>query len=473
MEDLFLQLVKFSLMASWMVFAILALRLVLRKAPRWIFCIMWALIAVRLVFPFSIESHLSLIPEDMIDLTNPDISNERLNIDRIDTSVASPSADRSPPLSMTAVTSRIWLLGLIIFVIYIIVSSLMLKRKLATATLMKKGIKQSEAIDSPFILGMIKPIIYVPYKIAETDLEFVLKHELAHIRRKDYLWKPFGFFLLAIYWFNPVIWIAYSFMCRDLERACDEKVIKNMKKCERQAYGEALLNCSIHRRMINACPVAFGEEGVKMRIKNIMNYKKPSFWLAMVAFIACIAVSVTFLTNPVVKAGVPSPLENNVYEYPLYPWDDEWAKYDAREKTQMLQLPEAVLSGLSTQDLVKVVIDYPYLSNVFFYDSYEMGFHAVRNSFNGLDELMKREDAAECLIDFYKKIDFSVSVDFSDAKSSIRASNYNAVEVILAQPEINNAISDEERNELESLIKKNNRYENGKIDCYFEALDSK
>jgi len=179
-----------------------------------------------------------------------------------------------------------------------VVSYLLLKRKVATAIPLEKGIKQSEYVDSPFVLGIIRPIIYLPFDMAEEDMAYVIAHEKAHIHRRDHWWKPFGFLLLSIYWFNPVLWVAYILLCRDIEAACDEKVIKDMEKDERRAYSTALLNCSIHRRRIAACPLAFGETGVKARVKSVMNYKKPAFWVILITLVVSIIVAVCFLTNP-------------------------------------------------------------------------------------------------------------------------------------------------------------------------------
>ena len=356
-----------------------------------------------------------------------------------------------------------------------------MKHQLATATLLRKGVKQSEYIDSAFVFGIIKPIIYVPYSIKGSQLEYVLMHEQVHIKHRDYLWKMIGFLLLAVYWFNPFIWIAYVLMCRDMEGACDEKVIKDMENDERQRYSLTLLDCSDHRGFSVVHPIAFGEVNVKKRIKNIINYKKTKFSIIIISLSVVFIVAVCFLTSPISKALTQAVIENNVYKYPIYPGDKEWAEYEAMEKNQMLQIPGDVLNSLTTQDLVKVVVDYPFLSDIFYYDSYSMGFKAVVAGFNGLAELLKRQDAPAALAEYYKNIDFTAKVDLADAKAVTRNSNYNALEIILAQPEINDALSDEQLRQLENVIRKNVQYRNShrestfalNVNGYFEALEEK
>ena len=228
-------------------------------------------------------------------------------------------------------------------------------------------------------------------------------------------------------------------------------------------------------------PIAFGEVNVKKRIKNIINYKKTKFSIIIISLSVVFIVAVCFLTSPISKALTQAVIENNVYKYPIYPGDKEWAEYEAMEKNQMLQIPGDVLNSLTTQDLVKVVVDYPFLSDIFYYDSYSMGFKAVVAGFNGLAELLKRQDAPAALAEYYKNIDFTAKVDLADAKAVTRNSNYNALEIILAQPEINDALSDEQLRQLENVIRKNVQYRNShrestfalNVNGYFEALEEK
>ena len=272
MEAIFLKLVNMSITASWLVLAIIAVRLIFKKAPKWILCLLWGLVAFRLICPFSIESSLSLIPDseplsqetiyspetarqahgDILDSEGnvlvsriPAARGEILDAEGnviVEKPLTVP--DAKPALRWTSVLSKIWMVGVIVMLSYSIVSYQLLKRKVATAIPLKRGIKQSEYVDSPFVLGIVRPVIYLPFDMAEADCAYVIAHEKAHIRRRDHWWKPFGFLLLSIYWFNPVLWVAYILLCRDIEAACDEKVIRDMDKDSRRAYSTALLNCS-------------------------------------------------------------------------------------------------------------------------------------------------------------------------------------------------------------------------------------
>ena len=326
MQNVFLELVKLSLIGSLFAAAVMLVRLIFRKAPKWLFCILWGIVALRLICPVSIESDLSLVPDRLATgqiITN--VGNEYIgDVDIIYESNAGYSnaieAGRQPVYSndgyyvvtekdsleapktvgetVYPILSWVWLTGMVLMFAYTVVSFLILRRKMKEATRLQDNIWQCEQADSPFVLGFIKPRIYLPYTITDPDLANVIAHERAHIQRKDHWWKPIGFLLLSIHWFNPVLWLAYILLCRDIEAACDEKVIKYMEKDEMRAYSAALLHCSVHRRRIAACPLAFGEVGVKERIKRVMNYKKPAFWIIIAAVITCVAVAVCFLTNP-------------------------------------------------------------------------------------------------------------------------------------------------------------------------------
>ena len=209
-----------------------------------------------------------------------------------------PGASANPLQIWIPILSMIWVAGVAILFVYTAVSYWRLRRKVSEAVILRDNIFQSENVASPFVLGIIKPRIYLPFNMNGQDLEHVVAHEQAHIRRKDHWWKPLGFLLLTIHWFNPLMWLAYVLLCRDIELACDEKVIKELDNEQRADYAQALVVCSVNRRMIAACPLAFGEIGVKDRVKSVMNYKKPEFWIIFLAVIACVIVAVCFLTNP-------------------------------------------------------------------------------------------------------------------------------------------------------------------------------
>ena len=310
MSDLFLKIVNMSISASWLVVAVLILRLVLKKAPKWVNVLLWGIVAVRLICPFSFESALSLIPsaetfpEKIISGPSFDVQtgitpiDNRINDylgDRYFEGVTVPTNNGNNVMTILTI---VWIIGILLLATYTIISYQRLNRKVDTAVHYKDNIFQSENVSSPFVLGIINPRIYLPFSMNEQDMEHVVAHEQAHIRRKDHWWKPLGFLLLTIYWFNPLMWLAYVLLCRDIELACDEKVIKELGNEQRADYTQALVACSVNRRMIAACPLAFGEVGVKDRVKSVMNYKKPAFWIIILAVIACVIVAVCFLTNP-------------------------------------------------------------------------------------------------------------------------------------------------------------------------------
>ena len=326
MQNVFLELVKLSLIGSLFAVAVMLVRLVFRKAPKWLFCVLWGVVALRLICPVSIESNVSLVPDRLASgqiITN--VGNEYIgDVDIIYESNASYSnaveAGRQPVYSndgyyvitekdsleapktvgetVYPILSWIWLAGVVLMLAYTAVSYFLLRKKMEEATQQRDNIWQCEQVDSPFVLGFINPRIYLPYAITDSDMANVIAHEQAHIQRKDHWWKPIGFLLLSIHWFNPVLWLAYILLCRDIEAACDEKVIKHMEKDEMRAYSTALLHCSVHRRRIAACPLAFGETGVKERIKRVMNYKKPAFWIVILLIAVSVLVSALLLTNP-------------------------------------------------------------------------------------------------------------------------------------------------------------------------------
>ena len=310
MNELFLKIINMSISASWLVLAVLILRFVLKKAPKWINVLLWGIVAIRLICPFSFESTLSLIPSaETIPLnigmdTTPTINS---GISAINNAVNPIISQSNTPMAGSSVNllqitigiyEYIWIFGMIALALYTAISYWRLRRKVDTAVRYKDNIFQSENVSFPFVLGIIKPRIYLPFKMNGQYLEYVVAHEQAHICRKDHWWKPLGFLLLMIHWFNPLMWLAYVLLCRDIELACDEKVIKELGNEQRGDYTQALVACSVNRRMIGACPLAFGEVSVKERVKSVMNYKKPAFWVIIISVIVCVGVAVCFLTNP-------------------------------------------------------------------------------------------------------------------------------------------------------------------------------
>lgn len=314
----FLKLLNTSISASWLILVVILLRLVLKKVPKSIHCLLWAMVAVRLLMPFSIESDFSLVPSAQ---TVPEmyltLEGETLQYGAVLEVVGNSLYPQSgTPQPAGASIDRVqvqdvflslgWAVGAGILAMYALISYLRLRHKTAPAVKLRENIWVCDYIDTPFILGLFRPRIYLPSTLAGRELVHVLNHERAHLKRRDHWWKPFGFALLTVYWFNPLIWVAYILLCRDIEMACDEKVIRDLEIEEKKAYSAALLNCSVKRHMIAACPLAFGEVGVKARVKSVLNYKKPAFWVIVGAVIVCVAVAVCFLTDPVPK---PTPAE--------------------------------------------------------------------------------------------------------------------------------------------------------------------
>ena len=310
MTDIFLGFLNRSLAAGILILAVVLVRLVFKKAPRWLLCALWALAAVRLVCPVSIESVLSLIPSaepvqpEIIVSAQPAITSGIPAVDAIVNPplaaafTPSPAQSANPLQIWTFVAARVWLAGIAALLLYAAVSALRLRLRVRTAVRLEGKVYQSEFVSSPFILGVIRPRIYLPFGLEAGAQAMVLAHERAHLRRGDQLWKPLGYLILAAYWFNPLCWLAYILFCRDIEAACDEKVVRELGEGCKAAYSRALLACSVPRKLITACPLAFGETGVKSRIKSVLNYKKPAFWLVLAAVIASAAVAVCFLTDP-------------------------------------------------------------------------------------------------------------------------------------------------------------------------------
>ncbi len=312
MADIFLKLLNMSFTASFLIVAVLVLRLVLKKAPRQAICVLWGLVALRLICPFSIESVLSLIPSaepiPMVENYYEEIPQIESGVGFIDNTVnpiisenLAPNIGESVnPLQVwLAVGSFVWVIGLLCMLLYAGISYFRVYRKVRISVRLEEKIYLCDEIDTPFIFGVIRPRIYLPSGMEENVSKYVIAHEKAHLKRLDHLWKPFGFLLLSVYWFHPLLWVAYVMLCRDIELACDERVIKDMGTEDKKAYSMALVSCSASRRMIAACPLAFGEVGVKARVKSVLNYRKPSFWILLVVVVAVAVVAVLFMTNPV------------------------------------------------------------------------------------------------------------------------------------------------------------------------------
>lgn len=313
MESVFLKLVNMSITASYLILAVMLYRVVLKKAPKYIRCILWGLVGLRLVLPFSFKSVLSLIPsaeplpEEFLYAATPQVNTGITSVNNVLNPVISESltpadlTSANPTQILSFISSRLWFAGMIIMALYALISYLRLRRRVAVSIPVGRQVRLCDYTDTPFILGFIRPQIYLPSGMPQNTMDHVLAHEMAHLKRKDHWWKPLGFLLLTVYWFNPLMWAAYVLLCRDIELACDEKVVKTLDIDAKKAYSAALLQCSVPRRMITTCPLAFGEVGVKARIKSVLNYKKPAFWVIIIAIIASIIIGLCFLTDPVDK----------------------------------------------------------------------------------------------------------------------------------------------------------------------------
>lgn len=315
MDDVFLKLVNLSISASWLILAVLVLRVVLKKAPKWVMPLLWGVVALRLVCPFSIESALSLIPSaetipsEIVTETREPVLYEQATLDIV-TNPTLPSA-AEVPVGVSRqqaqvdfnIYSVLWLAGMAALLVHALVSAGKLKKKLATAILLRDNIYESEFVDSPFVFGVVKPNIYLPMHMDEGTAAHVIAHERAHLARRDHWWKVLGYLVLALHWFNPLVWVAYILFCRDIELACDEKVVKGLDGAARADYSQALLSCAAPKRAVAACPLAFGEGNIKTRVKSALHYKKPAFWVAAAAVLAVVIMAVCFLTNPKSERG--------------------------------------------------------------------------------------------------------------------------------------------------------------------------
>lgn len=303
MISLFLTVVRQSVAASWLIGAVILLRFALKSAPKWMNCVLWALVAVRLLCPISLESPWSLIPHgegvlpEMVweeDIATPS-GDTQMREEAEQGSARIPAGDRVEP---TVVLGLIWLAGCLGFGAFALVSVGKLRRRLRPSLHLRENLWVCDEIETPFILGIFRPRIYIPSGTEERLLPSIIAHEKAHLQRRDHWWKPLGFVTLAIHWMNPLVWAAYGLFCRDIELACDEKVTARFSRAEGVAYSEALLACSVKRRTVLVCPLAFGEVGVKERVRHVLNHKKPAVWVTAAALLACAVLALCFLTNP-------------------------------------------------------------------------------------------------------------------------------------------------------------------------------
>lgn len=313
MAEVFQKLLNMSIAAGWLILAVVVLRFVLKKAPKRFVLLLWAVVGLRLALPWSIESALSLIPsaatlpEGIMMERTPSLDtgipalNNAINPGFAAAFAPEPAASANPLQVLLPIASLIWLAGAAAMLIWALASWLRLRSRMRTAVRLEGNVYESEMAGGPFVLGLFRPRIYLPFGLGEAERGHVLAHEREHIRRGDQVVKLLGFLLLCLHWFNPLVWLAYALLCRDIELACDERVVRNMGSGERADYSQTLLELSRPKRFVSVCPLAFGEAPVKGRVKSVLSYKKPAFWLVVLAIVVCIGAAVCFLTDPKAK----------------------------------------------------------------------------------------------------------------------------------------------------------------------------
>ena len=426
MKGLFLQILNMSASAIWLILAVLLIRFAMQKlnAPKNLRYILWAFVAIRLICPFSIESAMSLLPrqellpvefqvskEDQVDSLIEFKEEEKIEYEHIsgienivlkpnDENISGGGAFLSDPestvgyngvitgtpqdstindnfnstndtptsddsLNWTSVLSWIWTVGVVGLFLYGIISYVNLYKKVQASIDTEYNVWMCDAISGPFLLGIFNPRIYMPSDIKEEQIPYIIAHEKEHIKYFDYIWKPLGFVILAMHWFNPFVWMAYTLMCKDIEYACDERVIRDMDSVQKKAYMESLLCCSSPRHYISACPVAFGETSIKDRIKNVVDYKKPAVWIVGIGIIACVIIAVCFMTNPPSEVEKPTNpngidgVDENVIQGGA-PGDDvnDDTIYLPYVENKVLFETTADLNHDSIEDLVQTVLTY-------------------------------------------------------------------------------------------------------------------
>lgn len=358
MEAIFLKCLNMGIAAGWVILAILVLRLLLRKVPKSIICALWVLVGIRLLCPFSIESVLSLIPSaqtvppEIMMVGEPAIESGIQAVDNMVNPVIASSFTPKPydsanPMQIVIfLGSGIWVAGVGVFVLYALVSTIRLRRRVAAAIRLERNLLICDRVKSPFIFGIFLPLVYLPSDLEEPKRSYVIAHERAHLKRHDHWWKPLAFALLSIYWFQPLCWVAYILFCRDIELACDEYVVRRMGEKEKKIYADTLLFCATSRQRTFGCPLAFGEVGVRERIKSVLYYKKPALWVVAAATMISVAAAVCLLTDPIVSVsknsdeifGARYTVSEVLYDAPWYN-----ATYTAENAPEYIITPEAEL----------------------------------------------------------------------------------------------------------------------------------
>lgn len=304
MEIIFTKVFNMSIAASMLILAVILLRFLLKSSPKWIRCVLWLLVALRLVIPFSLESPFSLVPnaQSVNSSTHSSTSyvSSIVNSENFQTLQTAVSSDNG--VDIITVLSYIWIVGVALMLIYMLVSFANLNFKLRESVVVKDNIYMCDRISSPFVFGIIRPRIYLPSNLSEEEKKYVIAHEQAHIKHHDNLWKPLGYLVLSVHFFNPLCFVAFRLFTNDIELACDERVIKNFDVKDKKGYSTALLSCSIEHSFLSACPFSFGESGLKHRIKSVLGYKKPTVRIVALSVAVCLLTAMSFMTNPITSA---------------------------------------------------------------------------------------------------------------------------------------------------------------------------
>ncbi len=314
------KLLEISITASFLIVVILVLRLLLRTSPRWISCAFWGFAGIRLVIPFSIESALCLTPRFPSVFSHPSNVESEIIVSPAASSALQPSHIESTTAQentdIISILALVWLIGALGIFTYSVISAVITYRNVIGSVCIKDNVYLCDNISTPFVMGFIKPKIYLPSDISHKDIRYVITHEKAHINRLDHITRPLGFTILCLHWFNPLVWVAYIMFCRDVELACDEKVVKQMGVKEKKNYSNALIRCSAQKTYIKASPIAFAEIGVKKRIVFVLNYKKPALWITLLSLAVCLFVPMCFMSSPVSANDVTEepPLKASVHE---------------------------------------------------------------------------------------------------------------------------------------------------------------
>jgi beta-lactamase regulating signal transducer with metallopeptidase domain len=369
MSGLFLIVLNMSLTASYVILFVILIRLPLKKTPKFISYALWGAVAFRLIVPFSFESIFSIvprntnavqIPHDIIYQQSPQTNSGIEVVDSfVSGSLPAPIIEASVnPLQIyVEIGAYIWVLGIIALLIYSLVSIFILKRQLKSAQLIEKNIFEANNLKTPFVLGLVKPKIYLPSGINDEERSYILLHEQTHVHRKDYIIKILAFLILSMHWFNPLVWIAFILMSADMELSCDERVLKEMNEDIKKPYANSLLSLATERHILNGSPLAFGEGNIKGRIKNVMNYKKPGFWVVGTAIIIVIGIGIGLMTNPI----NPEKLSNfsDIYEV-SEKWAEALKNRDGKIRYELMA-PESKTDYYNSLIEINGDIEYPWV----------------------------------------------------------------------------------------------------------------